>query len=287
MTLPSDWTPAVTKPGVYPELSEAYFGKRLTPTKALTQSGIKILIQETPFDFKNPTEKKSKEMDIGSIAHALALDKGKKYIVSPYDEYRTKEARAWRDDAIAEGIIPIKEKDYVDAKAVADILKAKMRHLLGDAKYETEVPFFWQEGETWCGGMIDLWCEEKLICLDPKLTTFLHGKARNHVINMGYDIQGAWTLRGLGKIFPEYEGRIRFANLLVKPKAPYTSRAVAINEAWRMSAEQECLRALRIFERCMATNEWPAYPDDIEMLDIPSWTLRERIEAEMMSEDDE
>ncbi len=282
MTLPANFVPTVTSPGLYPDLSATYHTMRHTPTKALTQSGIKTLLNETPFDFKNPTERKTKAMDMGSVVHALALGKGAKFAVSPFDEYRTNAAKEWRDETIANGLIPIKADDFIDAEKAASVIRAKVFHLLDGAAYQTEVPFFWQEGDTWCGGMIDIWCEEKLIAIDPKRTPYVHKRATAHMVNMGYDIQAAWTMRGLERIYPAYGGRIRFVNLLVKPDAPYTSRVVAINEAWRASAEAECDRALRIFAKCQATDTWPAYSDDIEMLDAPHWTIKERMETEMM-----
>lgn len=274
----------ITAPGLYPELSDTYHSQRHTPTRALSASGIKCLLNETPLDFITPKDKKSDAMNFGSVVHALALGKGAKFSVSPFDEYRTKEARQWRDDTIAEGLIPIKADDYDEAETMAAIIRDKIARILGGAPYQTEVPFYWQEGDTWCQGMLDVWCPDLLVGLDPKITPYVHRKAAAHMVNMGHDIQGAWYRRGLEAIMPEHAGRIRFANLLIKPEAPYTSRIVMMNEAWRASAESECLRALRIFDRCMATGEWPGYSNDIEMLDIPSWTLKERVEAEMMED---
>lgn len=276
---------AVTAPGLYPNLSETYHSMRHTPTKALSASGIKVLINETPLDYITPKDKATAAMNFGTIVHSLTLAKHQKFSVSPFDDYRTKDARQWRDDTVAEGLIPIKEADFAEANAMAEILKKKIAHILGGAPYETEVPFYWQEGDTWCQGMLDVWCEDLLVGLDPKITPYVHKRAAAHMVNMGHDIQAAWYRRGLEKIFPEHAGRIRFANLLIKPDAPYTSRVIMMNEAWRASAEAECMRGLRIFDRCMAANEWPGYSDDIEMLDIPSWTLKERMEMEMMEDE--
>lgn len=280
-------TTLITKPGIYPELSDGYHsGGYECPTRPLSQTGIKILLNETPADFMAPRKPSTRAMDLGSVTHALALGKGAKFSISPFDDYRTKDARQWRDDTIAEGLIPIKASEYADAKAMADIIKAKINHALGGADYQTEVPFFWQEGDTWACGMLDVWCEEKLVAIDPKITKIIGKRARAHMVNIGWDIQSAWYRRGLDAIFPQYAGRIRFANLLIKPDAPYTHRLLTINEAWRQSAEMECERALRIFQECMATNNWPGYPDEIEVLDAPSWTLKERIEAGMMEDDE-
>lgn len=275
----------VTEPGFYPDLAATYHSAQHTPTEALSQSGIKTLLQETPFDFKNPSEKKSAEMDFGAIVHTMALGKGALFSVSPYDDYRTNIAKAWRDETIAEGRIPIKADKFADADKIASVIRSRVVQLLDGEPYETEVPFFWLEGETWCRGMADIWCESKLTAIDPKITGRVGKMARAHIVNQGWDIQAAWYRRGLEKILPQHAGRIRFVNLLVKPDAPFTSRAIMLNEAFRQSAEAECERGLRIFQRCMATGEWPGYGDEIELLDAPSWTLKERMETELLEDE--
>lgn len=276
----------ITAPGLYPELSETYQNGRgkHTPTQALTQSGIKVLLNETPYDFRNPSPRKSDEMDFGSIVHALALGKGAKFVVAPFDDYRTKAAQTWRDEQIEEGLIPIKQAKFDDAESIAGIIRAKLHRLFKGKPYQTEVPFFWLEGETWCGGMADAWCESELLIADPKVTMRIGQMARSQMINFGWDMQAAWTLRGFNAIFPQHAGRIRFANILIKPAQPFTSRVVALNESWRHSAERECERALRIFQHCMKYNEWPGYPDGIEALDEPAWAMNARMMAGVMEE---
>ena len=70
---------------------------------------------------RNPT----KEMDLGSVAHEIILGKGGGYVVSPFDEFRTKEAKAWRDETLESGATVIKEtvgglvSSIVSAPAVA------------------------------------------------------------------------------------------------------------------------------------------------------------------------
>lgn len=273
----------IEHPGIYPEAP--YRTENLTPTPYLTQSGIKVLLTETPADFRHPSRKPaSTEMDFGSIVHKLALGKGAQFAVSPFDDYRTKDARAWRDDTIEAGLIPIKADKYDDAMKIAAAIIQKINHVLQGAEYLTEVPFFWQEGGVWCGGCMDVWCPDLLIAIDPKVTNRIGRRAQSHMINMGWDIQAAWYRRGLEKIMPDLAGHIRFANILVKPDEPFTARVIALNEAWRHSAEQECLRALRIFQTCQANDEWPGYPDGIEELDAPTWALNERVMAGAMEE---
>lgn len=281
----------VQAPGLYPEFADRYFTEQLTPTRCLTQSGIKTLLSETPADYKYGVRKQSSEMGFGAIVHALALGKGARFVVSEYDDYRTKAAREWRDEVVSAGRIPIKPEKYDEAQKIALVIQARIEQALGGAPYETEVPFFWQEWinysggsvpqgkiepvATWCGGMLDVWCESLSIALDPKITGAVPSPQRA-MVNFGWDLQAAWYRRGLERIFPSRAGHIRFANILVRPVEPFTSRLVTLNEGWRASAEQECQRALRIFQDCQRSGVWPGYADGIEEMDAPTWLLTQR-----------
>ncbi len=269
----------ITVPGMYPELSATYHGARHTPTRALSYSGIKVLLSETPLDFITPKERKSDEMGFGTIVHKMALGKGGVFEVCPFDDYRTKAAREWRDTCIANGAIPIKAEQFADAQAMAAIIQERITRALQGADYETEVPFFWQEGETWFSAMADVWCPELLTVIDPKTTSGIHGFQRE-IGKFGYHIQSALYRRGLDRIFPQNAGRHKFRILPVSTEAPYISRLIDISEAWRAGAEWEISRAVDIFERCMATDEWPAYPDE-ETMEEPSWQAHERAMMEM------
>lgn len=286
MTIPADRTPAVTAPGLRADLSAVYHGRRHTPTRALSYSGIKVLLNETPLDFITPKERKTDEMGFGQIVHKMALGKGAMFEVSPFDEYRTKEARQWKNDCIAHGYTPIKADKFADARKMADLIQERIKRALDGASYETEVPMFWLEGDTWFSAMMDVWCAERCTVIDPKTTANVHDFQRE-ISRFGYHIQSALYRRGLDQIFPHNAGRHQFKILPIATDPPYTSRLINISEAWRTGAEMDIERGLRIFRECEASGNWPGYPEE-ETMDEPNWKARERMEREMMeSADDE
>lgn len=275
----------ITTPGIYPDMTAREYFAGATPTMALTSSGIKTLLNETPADFIGKKREATAAMRLGDVTHQLALGKGKGYVISPYDDYRTKDSREWRDAAIASGLVPIKQPDFDAAEAMAAIIRTRIEKALGGAEYLTEVPFFWQEGDVWCAGMMDVWCQSLGVVIDPKITGYVHGeRARAHIANMGWHWQNAWYRRGLGKIMPEIAGRVRFANLLISDDEPHTSRLVEISEGWRTGAERDCERALATFAQCMATDTWPGYPDQ-EVIDEPTWLTNARLMRDMEDEE--
>lgn len=282
---PIDWTPTVLTPGIYPELSDQYQGRRLTPTKALSYSGIKILLEQTPADFIAPPKPRTDEMSFGLIVHKMALGKGERFEISPFDDYRSKAAREWKDDCIASGGIPIKAGKYDDAKIMADIIIERIKRSLNGAAYLTEVPAFWQEGDTWFSMMMDVWAPEIHTVIDPKTTGNVHQFDRE-ITKFGYHIQSALYRRGLDKIRPEHAGRHQLKLLPIATEAPFTSRLISISEGWRTGAEMDIERATRTFNECMATGIWPGYPDE-EVMDEPSWQMKLRMDREFADEGEE
>lgn len=279
ITYHPDMVQVVTEPGIYPALSAEYQSRRLTPTRPLSYSGIKILLEKTPLDFVSPPKQKTKALTMGQIVHKIALGKGEQFEVSPYDDYRTKDAKAWRDDCLGNGIIPIKQDEYDEAKSCADVVIERIKTALDGAAYQTEVPMFWKEGDTWFSAMMDVWCEELGIVIDPKTTSAIHQFERE-ISKWGYHIQSALYRRGLDALRPSNAGRHQFKLLPVSTSAPYLTRLISISEGWRTGAEMDIEYAKGIFEDCMATGVWPGYANE-EIMDEPSWQMKLRIDREM------
>ena len=110
---------------------------------ALSGTGVALLL-ESPADWlwkqEHPTES-TQAMMFGTLVHALTLgnytededpyaftpvevDPG--IVVSPFDSFRTAEARAWRDEQIAAGHEPISQTTYLTALEKVDATNAAL-----------------------------------------------------------------------------------------------------------------------------------------------------------------
>jgi hypothetical protein len=289
----------ITAPGIYADLTPLQYFAEPCPAPACTNSTIKVLLDETPQDAAyqhgaltpdRDTIKASAEMMMGDVVHQLALGKGRGYKVLPFDAFRSKEAKEARDEALDAGLTPLTEEKFLEAEAMASVVRGRIEQTLAHiarkrgapepTTYATEVVFAWVEetrhGPVWCRGMADVWCEELGFIGDPKVTGALtNSRIAGHTQKQGWPRQAAWYLRGFGAILPAMAGRLTFANILVKPKPPYTVRCTAPMEAWRTVAERECEHGLDLFARCLRAGQWPGYADGIEMLEAPGWVLRE------------
>lgn len=284
------------KPGVYPPITGREYFAEPCPRPALTCSTIKTLLYRTAAEaaYEHPAitpdseaAKSTAAKRFGDVAHQLALGRGRGYAIGEYDAWQSKEAKAFRDAAIANGLTPIKRKEFDAAETSAKVMKAKIERTLGAIAggncpdYETEVVFAWQEktkaGLIWCRGMADVWCESLGVILDPKFSPVISdGAFEAHAVSMGWDVQDAWYRRGIGKLLPDLAGRLRFINLVVSPKPPNISRAREADEATRYSCELLINMAIERFGSCLYANDWPGYPDSIEPWTAKSWTLSER-----------
>lgn len=294
--------------GFFPEMPvEDYFADPIIEG-SLSNSGIKILLGETPLEFAwqhprlNPDAQPSIVADTvagrrGDIVHQLALGKGRGYAVGDFKTWQSGDAKAFRDNAIEQGLTPIKRADFEEAEVMAEVVREKIKIALDGADYFTEVPIIWKEPIGGSGqfiylrGMLDVWCPERLIILDPKITDRISngppGKfaLQNHLVEMGYDRQAALYMRGIEQLIPAAENRVKFENLLVRPKEPFVSRRIVYDRTFLRTAIFECREAFRIFADCQKRGEWNGYSEDAETVAMPPWIENRRLARELAEDE--
>jgi hypothetical protein len=281
--------------GLFPDFDIARYHAGMIDEVTLSQGQMGRLLDETPLDFAfnnvqlNPEGAEERILETvaarrGDVVHQLALGKGKGYKVGDFKDWRTKEAQSFRDNAVADGLVPIKRKDFDEAEVIADVVRERIEEALDGAAYETEVAFLYQEmteaGPIWVRGLLDVWCEERGMILDPKVTGMLYdGKVERHMVSMGWDRQAALYQHAVGVITGR-AGRIRFRDLMVKPEAPFTSRVVGLEKAWEASAVKQCLIAMQRFGSCLYAGRWPGF-EDTAYVQLPAWEDKRREAMEL------
>ena len=279
--------PLITAPGLYPSIAPEEYFSEPCPAPALTNSLISILTNKSPAHARhahpslNPSydpKKSSRAMSRGSLVHRLALDKGQEIIVSPYDEFRTKESKEWRDGQPS-GCLIVKQAELETAEAMASVIRRQIEEACQGEPYETEVVFAWLEGDVWCRGMLDVWCPSLNLALDPKTCADASDHAVDRVFAKGYARQQSWYQRGLSAINGESP---QFKFLFVEGDEPHVSRVASASEGLRSGSDMECDRALSLFGKCLASGEWPGYENRI--VQPTSWQVREWEDALLENE---
>lgn len=280
----------IEAPGLFAEMDcESYFADPC-PMPSLSNSGIGILLSQSPHHFaaRHPrlnggvdVGKASTAMHRGSIVHRLALGAGKDYVVVDADSWRTNAAKAQREDAEANGLCPILVDQFGKAKAQADQLRPHLEQVFMGEPWLPEVVIAWKietkHGEIWCRAMVDAWCPSLMLAVDLKSTTDASIEAATKKIERdGIDTQAAWYSQGLGHLIGK-PGKVRFVALMSEIEAPYATQPFELDEAWTSSAWDLCEEAANLFAKCLKAKSWPGYPRDPQLVSPPDWLIRNRM----------
>lgn len=278
-------TPTLETTGFVYDLDE----KKYHAHEALGSTSIKLLsdpdlsLAEARYQMDNHEDKEAYE--VGTLGHALVLEGSYDHLIHRLEgvkAYRTNEAKAARDWALNEGLIPINDSE-ADSKLslVEKIRDSVMAHPLASQLLQDgspEVSIFWDQEGVECKGRLDWWREEAGIIVDLKLLRSAQPESvRKQISDLGYYIQRTHYLNGVQKLTgfrPDWffvtVGKEEPYSVSVHQMAPET------DEAANMRIEY----ALARYRQATKSNAWPGYTDVYEH----SLTPWEHIKNEALEE---
>lgn len=281
----------ITAPGFYPAITTEQYFAEPCPVPALTNSGIRTLLNSCPARFAHehpaigqPEEDResTKAQYMGALVHRLALGKGADYAISPHEAYRSNEAKEWKAEVEAKGLIPVKQKEFDEAEAMAEIIRHAIEVETQDHPYETEVVIAWKHivngFPIWCRAMIDVWCPALDLALDVKTCADAGDKSINRAFANGYAHQAAWYSDGIEAVHDSAR-RPRFGFLFVEKDAPYLARYAEPSQGFKDGARIVIERGCEIFATCMQAGKWPGYRPYTAQ--PPSWWLSDITDLEL------
>lgn len=255
-------------------------------------------------DDEEVSDEKRKQLDNGSIKHALVLGKGGERIkivpteiLAKNGSYGTDASKKVRDAARAAGLIPVKEPEMPLHERVAEQIRlsiAAAGHTLDGA---SEFAIEWEErtahGPVKCRAMLDhalIWGvplhtsgivashegPPGAIIYDLKIVGDAHPERCERTSeNLGYAIQAAAYTRALTALYPQLGGRIEFRFLFCEQRRPYDLWDPTLDGVTAELGERRWLRAVNAWGEGLATGRWPGYrTPDRTTLRTPIWTLR-------------
>lgn len=288
-------TDQVTEPGAYRMLSGAYHRDPVKPAPSLSSGLARKMLSSTPLHVwtghprLNPSWAEDVGTDVtrvGSVAHRILLGAGSEFIELPFEEYRSKEAKAARDEVLAQGKVPIKSHQLERAALVAE---AAREQLPAEAyrEGETEIVIAARFGLTWLRAMLDGF--DGVTVRDYKTTNGLASEdaATAQIARMGFDVQAAFYLHAIGLAFPELAGRLRFVfDFQESKKLPYALASYEVSEGDLAVAHRKVEEAIGRWAECIAAKQWPGYHSGVKRITLPDWHTRKWLDAEL-AEDDE
>ena len=266
--------------------------------ESLSHSGMKTLLGQSPAHFRHaidhPEDREQKKyFDLGSAVHAYVLGAGHELIAEirrgptsprhpfgsgdPYDDYRTKDCQAKRDDAYAQGLVPILAKDITRVHAMVAALR---RHelastLLEPGSFTPEVSAFARDPKS--GVLLRARFDalrHDLTCVDFKTTAKLAKPAAvgRSVFDLGYYLQAAVYQHVAALCGVELAG---FEFVMQETTAPFAPSVFHVGPASVDLGRARMREAIDLYVECRHTGVWPGYPAESVQVDVPGWALRD------------
>lgn len=274
------------QPGIYPDMSEADYHADPCPAPSLSSSIIKLITTKSALHaavahpriktgFEEDDETPTTAQSIGKVAHALMLGSDDKIAVSPFDSFRTKEAKTWRDEQQAAGVAIVTEDAYERAHRMVEVGRRHMESLGLAFTGHPEVVLAWQDSGVWCRARFDDLPPSMSLgqpLLDYKTTGVcaMGGEYDRHLYEMHFDIQAALYRRG----YEHHFGNDReFWFVVQEITPPYE---LVVHRPHPLGIERGRLfveRAIQVWRECLRTNEWPGYRDRFWTAEPKPWQV--------------
>ena len=258
----------ITAPGIYDMAAEVYHADPCQ-TPSLSAGMINDLLiapakcwfnsRRLNPDWEEPEGQE--KFTIGAVAHLIFLEPKRfrdSVCVVEADDWRKKEAKQARDEARADGLIPILEKHMdrvMDAREVFNL------HPLAAPAFQNgqaEKSIFWQHPVYgfWCRARPDFIADAGHLC-DYKTT----GNADpqefgKHAYKLGYHRRAAWYIDGMRALGRE-PTHYWFINQETAP--PHLISVVELDDNAIEAGRAENDKAAALFARCLQTQDWFGY----------------------------
>jgi hypothetical protein len=272
--------------GVTDETAAEYHADTKARRAALSSSIAQTLLAESPrhawaqHPRLNPDHVRTEDakFDVGNVAHAAILE-GIDVVeyTDEWTEWRTNDAKAWREDVRARGRIPLLAAQY---QAVGEMVAAVFTQL---SQHRADPPLFadgraeaalrWFDTGVECRGLLD-WLRTDLRAIDDLKTTSRSANPYAYARNLyqhGGDVQAAFYIRGVQRAF-DVERAPVFRWVVVETTPPYALSVITPAPDVLAVANDKIDTALRLWAELLELEtEWPAYPLDVVRAELPPW----------------
>lgn len=262
-------------------MGSSYYSSGATPANLSGPVSKSMLwaFHQSPYKWRHGKTKPATDaMAFGTLAHALLLDPKSfddQFVVSPYDSFRTTEAKAWKADRIAEGKTIVDESDIDRAAELVTVIQDDPQFFgLGDI--ECEVAVFGAIGTTEVKGMIDIVPLNGNCLVDLKTTTSAITSLQNIqrlIVSRGYHWQAALYLDLYNAATGE--NRDQFWFLFVEDTEPFETAWISLSDDLIQAGRVAYMNAILRWQKCVATKQWPKAIDGVIEVDLPAWAKQE------------
>lgn len=243
----------------------------------ISASGLKRLLPPyTPAHYRYGKFPTSDALDFGKVAHRLVLGDGDSFAVSPFESFRSNEAKAWKAEQEAAGVVVISADDLAKAQAMAAAVRAHSwaGKLFTDGKPEQSLYWTDQETGVLCRARYD-WMRNvaegrRLLIPDYKTArsanplTFARSSA-----DFGYYISAAFYVQAAQALGLDPDPA--FLLVAQEKTEPYLVTVCEFSEDDLELGRSLVRKGLRIYAQCLEADTWPGYSDGVVTLELPTY----------------
>lgn len=264
-----------TADGMYSDIPDiVYHADR----DSLSSSGARqLLTAPEKFTWYQDNPENTRAFNLGHYVHGLVLGAGAEVVEIPYDGYQSKAAKELRDQAYADGKVPVLACEVKQGKAMAEAI---MRHrsaaaLLSHPEGLSEVSLYWHDAATGvrCRARIDRLTPivGRLAAVDVKTSDLPVGPDDWGFVATKYKLyfQAAWYLEALRAL--EIDDNAAFVFVNVEKKPPYLVSTTQLPQSAIDLGRSQMRRAIEIYAECRAADSWPGYGDEVHVVDIAKY----------------
>lgn len=269
-------------------MSDAAYHADPCPAPSLSSSIAAFLVERSPWHAwwhhpkLNPAwepEGPSNTLEFGKLCHRLVLGKGAEIATWEGDDWRKKEARAFREEALAAGLIPVTLPQRERAEAVLEAFQKQMQLPEGHAErvWVAQDPV----SDAFLRCRTD-WDSGATIFDYKTISGSAHPRAAaRHAANLGYDFQQAFYETVIGRVDPGLAGRLRFVFLFQEVDPPHALSQIEFTEADVGVQRRRVDFAIECWAECLRSGDWPGYRAEPVRMPLPEWRLRQFLEEEV------
>lgn len=212
-------------------------------------------------------------LKFGRAAHAIILGEpefAKHFIVSPYDDFRTKEARAWREKQIRT-VVTKPQMEMIHAMAATILQEPDIKNAFIDGKPEQSL--IWKDAETgiWLKSRPD-WLPNAINFV-PNYKTTKNAKPSEWRTDAfkkyRYHMGAALCIEGLKQVLGWSDPSYYF--VVQEKEAPWVALPIIMRDTdieWGALLNRASLRKL---SDCLMSGKWPAYAEGAVEISMPEW----------------
>jgi hypothetical protein len=282
----------ISAPGVY-DLTMARYHGDCAAGPSISSSGLRTIWSQSPAHYfltspynpEPPEPEERPHFSLGRAAHHL-LFLGRKgfddeFVTRPeiWSDWRTKDAKAWREAALADGKTVITAGELEQIVGMAKTLGAHPMVKAGILDGYVERSLIWRDRETgvWLKSRPDNVAGDGLDMSDLKTTTDVSTEAIARTIaSFSYHAQGALVGMACRELLQREMQT--FTLVFVETKPPHCVRVITLKPDDIVRGERQVRAAIAQFAHATATGNWPGPggdQQDAEYLDLPEWSRRQ------------